>query len=235
MEYFSALLAICAENSPVPGEFPTQRPVTRSFDVFFDLYMGINGWVNNRKAGDLKGHRAHFDVIIMIKLKSSRGQWVNLRTSIWSYGSSALTHYVIGRTCPRGYLVHPFKPHYTISILTKCCLSITIFLMVQLFFSVLIFHSTQKCNCHALSQIFSIIGHQKLMSGTNKFLYDWTHLVLGPKYSGRICQCRGWWCSDIIGSSTVNVLAVWDRSMPNNKVWASFGLAGIAIRHWTGR
>ena len=24
-------------NSPVPGEFPTQRPVTRSFDVFFDL------------------------------------------------------------------------------------------------------------------------------------------------------------------------------------------------------
>ena len=37
METFSALLAICAENSPVPGEFPAQRPVTRSFDVFFDL------------------------------------------------------------------------------------------------------------------------------------------------------------------------------------------------------
>ena len=37
MEIFSALLAICAGNSPVPGEFPTQRPVTRSFDVFFDL------------------------------------------------------------------------------------------------------------------------------------------------------------------------------------------------------
>ena len=37
MEAFSALLAICAGNSPVPGEFPTQRPVTRSFDVFFDL------------------------------------------------------------------------------------------------------------------------------------------------------------------------------------------------------
>ena len=37
METFSALLAICAENSPVPGEFSTQRPVTRSFDVYFDL------------------------------------------------------------------------------------------------------------------------------------------------------------------------------------------------------
>ena len=33
----SALLALCAGNSPVTGEFPSQRPVTRSFDVFFDL------------------------------------------------------------------------------------------------------------------------------------------------------------------------------------------------------
>ena len=38
METFSALLAICAGNSPVSGEFPTQRPVTRSFGVFFDLH-----------------------------------------------------------------------------------------------------------------------------------------------------------------------------------------------------
>ena len=37
MESVSALLAICAGNSPVPGEFPAQRPVTRGFDVFFDL------------------------------------------------------------------------------------------------------------------------------------------------------------------------------------------------------
>ena len=39
METFSALLAICAGNSPVPSEFPTQRPVTRSSDVFFDLRL----------------------------------------------------------------------------------------------------------------------------------------------------------------------------------------------------
>ena len=37
METFSALLAICAGNSPGTGEFPAQRPVTRSFDVYFDL------------------------------------------------------------------------------------------------------------------------------------------------------------------------------------------------------
>ena len=36
METFSALLAICVGNSPVPGEFLAQRSVTRSFDVFFD-------------------------------------------------------------------------------------------------------------------------------------------------------------------------------------------------------
>ena len=33
----SALLAICVWNSPVTGEFPAQRPVARSFDIFFDL------------------------------------------------------------------------------------------------------------------------------------------------------------------------------------------------------
>ena len=39
METFFALLAIRARNSPVTGEFPAQRPVTRSFDVFFDLCL----------------------------------------------------------------------------------------------------------------------------------------------------------------------------------------------------
>ena len=39
METFSSLLAICAGNSPVSGEFSAQRSVTRSFDVFFDLRL----------------------------------------------------------------------------------------------------------------------------------------------------------------------------------------------------
>ena len=61
METFSALLALCAGNSPVPGEFPSQRPVTRSFDVFFDLRL------NKRlsEADDLRRHRAHHDVTVM--------------------------------------------------------------------------------------------------------------------------------------------------------------------------
>ena len=39
IETFSALLAICAGNLPVPSEFSAQRPVTRSFDVLFDLRL----------------------------------------------------------------------------------------------------------------------------------------------------------------------------------------------------
>ena len=39
METFSALLSLCAGISPVTGEFPSQRPVTRSFDIFFDLRL----------------------------------------------------------------------------------------------------------------------------------------------------------------------------------------------------
>ena len=39
MKTFSALLALCAWNSPVTGEFPAQRPVTRSFDVLFELRL----------------------------------------------------------------------------------------------------------------------------------------------------------------------------------------------------
>ena len=64
METFSVLLAICAGNSPVSGEFPAQRPVTRSFDVFFDLRQ-LNDWVTTREAGDLRRYRAHYDVIVM--------------------------------------------------------------------------------------------------------------------------------------------------------------------------
>ena len=55
METFSALLAICAGNSPVTGVFPTQGPVTRSFDVFFDLRLNkrLSKWVRSRNCGCL--------------------------------------------------------------------------------------------------------------------------------------------------------------------------------------
>ena len=39
MEIFSALLAICEGNPSVTGGFTSQRPVTRSFGVFFNLHL----------------------------------------------------------------------------------------------------------------------------------------------------------------------------------------------------
>ena len=36
---FPALLALCAGNSPMTSEFPSQRPVTQNFDVFFGLRL----------------------------------------------------------------------------------------------------------------------------------------------------------------------------------------------------
>ena len=62
METFSTLLAICAGNSPVPGEFPAQRPVTRSFDVFFDLRLNkrlskqSSGWWFETLSRPLRRH-----------------------------------------------------------------------------------------------------------------------------------------------------------------------------------
>ena len=61
METISALLALCAGNSLVTIEFPIQRPVT------FSLICGwINDWASNREAGDLRRHRGHYDVTVMV-------------------------------------------------------------------------------------------------------------------------------------------------------------------------
>ena len=67
METFSALLALFAGNSPAPGEFPAQRPVMRSFDVFFELRL--NKPLNKQSWGWwLRRDRAHYNVIVLILL-----------------------------------------------------------------------------------------------------------------------------------------------------------------------
>ena len=65
METFSALLALCVGNTPVPGDFPSQRPVTRSIDVFL-ISAWTHGWVNNRGAGELRRHRTHYNVTVLV-------------------------------------------------------------------------------------------------------------------------------------------------------------------------
>ena len=64
MDTFSAVLGLCAENSPMTCEFSEQRPVTWGFDVFFDLHL--NKWLSKQSWGwifETRRHRAHYDVI----------------------------------------------------------------------------------------------------------------------------------------------------------------------------
>ena len=110
METFSTLLAICAGNSPVPGEFPTQRPVTQSFDIFFD--WRLNKRLNKQSSGWwFETLSPHYDVTLMGKKTVSDGcfkmgkrrflvacfnikiltyqyiksQWENKMTATWHY------------------------------------------------------------------------------------------------------------------------------------------------------
>ena len=72
METFSALLAICAGNSPSPVTSP-HKGQWRGALMFSLICVWINGWVNNHEAGDLRRYRAHYDVKVM-------GRW---RSAVW--------------------------------------------------------------------------------------------------------------------------------------------------------
>ena len=76
METFSALLAICAGNSPVPVNSP-HKGQWRGALMFPLICVWINDWVNNREAGDLRRYRIHYDVIVMISWNLTGSQEVN--------------------------------------------------------------------------------------------------------------------------------------------------------------
>ena len=84
METCSALLAICAGNSPAASEFPAQRPVTRSFDVLFDLLLYIVVIISNLSslvAPEVVVMTTYYDAPVTTKLVL----WV---LSIWVYHTS---------------------------------------------------------------------------------------------------------------------------------------------------
>ena len=62
-KYFR-VTGLCAGNSPVTGEFPAQRPVIRSFAVFFDLHLNQQLSKQWRRRW-FETHRGHYDVIVM--------------------------------------------------------------------------------------------------------------------------------------------------------------------------
>ena len=75
METFSALLALDAGNSAVTGELPAQSQWREAL-MFSLICAWMNGWVNNRDAGYLRRHRAHYDVTVMLQGTSLvLGRW----------------------------------------------------------------------------------------------------------------------------------------------------------------
>ena len=68
METLSALLAICAGNSPPPVNSP-HKGWWRGALIFYLICAWLNGWANNGEAGDLRRHRAHYDVSVMCSIQ----------------------------------------------------------------------------------------------------------------------------------------------------------------------
>ena len=78
IETFSALLALCAGNSPVPVISP-HKGQWRGALMFSLICARINDWVNNREAGDLRRHRGHYDVKVMGGIDFSNNAHLILR------------------------------------------------------------------------------------------------------------------------------------------------------------
>ena len=109
METFSALLAICVGNSPVPGEFHAQRPVARSFDVCFDLRLNKRlgkqswGWWFETLSRPLWRHR---DGPSQVKRAVSTYPGVteenhHLSMQLKSVGNTATLNYIVILILPR--------------------------------------------------------------------------------------------------------------------------------------
>ena len=74
METFFASLALCAWNSPVPLNSPYSGQWGGAL-VFSVVCVWINDWVNNREAGDLRRHRGHHNVNVMIIANVKWAKW----------------------------------------------------------------------------------------------------------------------------------------------------------------
>ena len=72
-------------TSPLCGEFTGHRwiPLTKASDAEFLMFSLVwawtNGWVNNRDTGDLRRHRAHYDVAVMHQVRhwlQNNSHWI---------------------------------------------------------------------------------------------------------------------------------------------------------------
>ena len=96
METFFMLLALCEGNSLVTSEFPSQRPVMWSFDVFFDLRLNKQLSKRSRCWWFQMPSRSlwhHFDVMILHEMLHL--QWWNINKTFITVMSYASEGHVI--------------------------------------------------------------------------------------------------------------------------------------------
>ena len=93
METFSALLAICAGNSPVPVNSP-HKGQWRGALMFSSICAWISGWVNNREAGDLRRYRTHYDVIVMVIIPELASNIIVSQTKFFFFFKLILQNYL---------------------------------------------------------------------------------------------------------------------------------------------
>ena len=79
MVTFSVLLALCAgiHRSPVNSPYKGQW---RGALMFSLICAWTNGWINNGDTGDLRYHRAHYDVTVM----KEPWKYVETRSRYWN-------------------------------------------------------------------------------------------------------------------------------------------------------
>ena len=81
METFSALLALCAGNSPVTVNSPHKGQWHGAL-MFSLICAWIDGCVNSHKAGDLRRHHTHFDTIVMYSIIFTMSQTCIMSTHV---------------------------------------------------------------------------------------------------------------------------------------------------------
>ena len=130
-------------NSPHKGQW--RRALMFSF-----ICVWINGWINNREAGDLRRHRVHYDVIVMSTSPCDHHSWHRFRKVTMSASSAGvnfdqmkfswkyLTQGYSFNVCPASHIsanAHKLKQrsdyvtlhhHYLIKKVWKRCFGMTI-------------------------------------------------------------------------------------------------------------
>ena len=156
-----------------PGEFPTQRPVTRSFDVFSLICVRINGWVNNGEAGDLRRYLAYCGVIVMLSVNLSM--------------SPPLCHCLCVCLC----LGQSFSVSLSLSLCLSPCLSLWLCISPQ---SNPCFHQCTVCNIGILKCTITGFSNEFHFLNRNCLFRLKFHWNLFPKVQITIIQhWFRWW------------------------------------------